>query len=378
MAKLTEVFGISNSIPTYTYVDRLGLDGRFAYLLAADRHIVIYGASKQGKTSLRRKVLPESQSVIVPCKPDHSLEDLYAEVRLQLGVGETTQVKKGTTGSVKASGDIKSKAGIPMIAEGQVGGSLEGKLDRVTETTSRPPSDANSLTTLSQVIRDSRRRLIIEDFHYLSEEQRQRLAFDLKALWDLGVFVIIIGVWAEQNLLTMHNNDLSGRVEEIDVQWSDADLDAVLTKGEVALNMIFDDPIKREVIRDAAGNVGLLQRYAERICFNRGILETEFAVRTVDDIAVVAHARDEICRSQENRYHTFIELIGKGFKDPERTKLKMYHHLVRVCFQATDSELLAGIDRQVLLAQDPGVRGRRQHERAVRRVEPAQPAAVGA
>src|SRR5271168_2859292 len=158
MAKLTEVFGISNSIPTYTYVDRLGLDGRFAYLLAADRHIVIYGASKQGKTSLRRKVLPESQSVIVPCKPDHSLEDLYAEVRLQLGVGETTQVKKGTTGSVKASGDIKSKAGIPMIAEGQVGGSLEGKLDRVTETTSRPPSDANSLTTLSQVIRDSRRR----------------------------------------------------------------------------------------------------------------------------------------------------------------------------------------------------------------------------
>jgi hypothetical protein len=66
MPELHEVFGISTSIPKYTYVNRAGLDERFLYLLGSDRHIVIYGPSKQGKTILRKKVLPEERCVVVP------------------------------------------------------------------------------------------------------------------------------------------------------------------------------------------------------------------------------------------------------------------------------------------------------------------------
>jgi len=62
MPKLSEVFGVNARVPTYTYVDRSSLDGKVNYLLTADRHVVLFGA-KQGKTSLRRKVLPEANKV---------------------------------------------------------------------------------------------------------------------------------------------------------------------------------------------------------------------------------------------------------------------------------------------------------------------------
>jgi hypothetical protein len=55
MPNLNEVFGVGVAVPKYTYVNRSGLDEKFKYLLSAERHIVIHGSSKQGKTILRKK-----------------------------------------------------------------------------------------------------------------------------------------------------------------------------------------------------------------------------------------------------------------------------------------------------------------------------------
>ncbi len=351
MTKLTEVFGITTSVPTYTYVDRAGLDGQFEHLLHADRHVVIYGASKQGKTSLRRKQLPEKDSLVVPCKPEHRLEDLYKEIRRQLGVKDLTATKASSGLSGKVGAELKGGLSIPLIAKADVQGAVEAELSGAEEKSFNHVPDEGSLVALAAEIKKSKKRVIVEDFHYLSDEERNRLAFDLKALWDLSVFVIIIGVWAEQNLLTVYNNDLNGRVEEIDVRWEDDDLHEVVSKGEDALNVIFDGPIKQALVVDAAGNVGLLQRLAEKLCMNSGVTSGAKDVRIVDDLSIVEKSRDQVCVSQQNRYHTFIDLVGAGFKDPERTKLRMYHHLVRVCYEADEAELLSGISRQVILAR---------------------------
>ena len=351
MIRLTEVFGITTAIPTFTYVDRDGLDGKFEHFLHADRHVVIYGASKQGKTSLRRKQLPEQNCVVVPCKPEHRLEDLYREIRRQLGLKDLYASKTVTASGSKATAEAKGGASVPFLARAEAGGSLEVDTSRSGERSYTHVTDEGSLVALAEEIRKSQKRVIIEDFHYLSEVERHRLAFDLKAFWDLSIFFIIIGVWAEQNLLIVYNNDLNGRVEEVDVRWEDEDLQQVLSKGEEALNVLFDAPIKQSLVIDAAGNVGLLQRLAEKLCINSGVVKRDDDVTVVEDDSVVERSRDQICASQENRYHTFVSLIGAGFKDPERTKLKMYHHLVRVCFESDESELLSGISRQVLLGR---------------------------
>jgi hypothetical protein len=348
--ELHEVFGISTSIPQYTYVDRLGLDERFSYLLRTDRHIVIYGPSKQGKTILRKKVLPEDRCVVVPCRPDWTVENIYSEVLRQLGATlDVTEKSTMLTGG-SLNGEAKGKAGIHFVASGEVKGSVTGKLERTSEKVVKPASDA-TFVLLMEVAKKSGRRIIIEDFHYLAEEQRRRLAFDLKAFWDAAVFFVIVGVWAEQNLLTVYNNDLSSRVEEIDVQWNNNDLDSVLGKGEEALNILLDDEIRRTIIGDCNQNVGLLQRLAESVCYQSDVLGRQAATVLIDNPRIVSECRQRICAEQEKRYHTFLDMVGKGFKDPERTKLKMYKHLVRVCIEAKDTELLGGIDRQALLAR---------------------------
>lgn len=81
------------------------------------------------------------------------------------------------------------------------------------------------------------------------------------------------------------------------------------------------------------------------------IYHTQHDEVVVEDLNVVEKSRNKICSGQENRYHGFVEIVGKGFKDPERTKLKMYHHLVRVCIEANDADLLHGLDRQILLSR---------------------------
>lgn len=51
--RLSDVYGISRDLPL-NYVPRDGVDGVFVESLTRDKHIVVYGSSKQGKTSLRK------------------------------------------------------------------------------------------------------------------------------------------------------------------------------------------------------------------------------------------------------------------------------------------------------------------------------------
>lgn len=67
---------------------------------------------------------------------------------------------------------------------------------------------------MSRVLKASGKRLVIEDFHYVSEPNRRAFAFMLKALGDYGVYVIVVGIWPEDHLLTYYNGDLDGRVED--------------------------------------------------------------------------------------------------------------------------------------------------------------------
>ncbi len=85
MPHLREVFGISTSLPRYTYVDRASLDKKFKYLIKCDRHLVIHGESKQGKTILRKKHLPLDDCVVIQCRAGSTREQIYSEILREIG-----------------------------------------------------------------------------------------------------------------------------------------------------------------------------------------------------------------------------------------------------------------------------------------------------
>ncbi|MEH2127211.1 hypothetical protein [Nostoc sp.] len=60
--RTTEVFGVSNE-QIASYIERNQVDERFIEGLQRNKHIIVFGASKQGKTSLTNKHLKESEFI---------------------------------------------------------------------------------------------------------------------------------------------------------------------------------------------------------------------------------------------------------------------------------------------------------------------------
>lgn len=345
MPALHEVFGVSAHIPKYTYVDRSGLDNRFKYSIQRDAHIVLHGGSKQGKTVLRLANLPEEMSAVVQCRATTTCTQIYEQLLADVGsavpmtseLSSSTSAEVGGTAGVSAGiGLFKTKA--EVTASGSTG-------NEVKSTSTIVGAGAGNLRFVSDAINRSGKRAIIEDFHYMPEEEKKRLAFDLKALWDMRTFLIVVGIWAEHNLLPYYNGDLSGRIDEIDVQWTNEELGQVLAKGEAALKVTIAPEIRDQMIQDASQNVGLLQRIAEKFCIHSGVYSTidlPFA-ETLAGREALNRCREEICSEEASRYRQFADALSRGFKSNEESELKVYQNIARVAIEASDHDLREGL-----------------------------------
>jgi len=351
MVQLSEVFGIKARVPEHTYVNRNNLDERFSYYLTTDRHVVIYGGSKQGKTILRKKNLSEKQTVVVNCRQGQVVEQIYLNILNQLGVHIDAQVTKSLTLAGKAALEAEVDAGFPFI--GRLKGKVtpEGSVERAREVSSQPVGvDPQHLEYIAKCIRDAKKRIVLEDFHYLSEQQQRRIAFDLKGFWDNHVFMIIVGIWEEDNLLTYYNGDLSGRVEEIDVEWKNEELQQLLNMGCKALNIKFSDEIEVALIDDSNRNVGLLQQLSEKLCFTEHIYDSGrgFGTRAIAKIQSLEKVRMEICSDLSSRYRKFYEAMKQGFEEDQH---EPYGVIVRACAVEISSEDLSkGLGHKELLS----------------------------
>jgi hypothetical protein len=253
--KVHEVFGVSPSVLPDSYVDRGELDEGLRRLLERPNHVALRGVSKCGKSWLRQSVLPEA--VIVQCRLGKTVIDVYTEALAELGV--RLEVESVAGSSLRGRVEGTTEVGNALLARLSATASVERETD-TTDTTRPVGNDVNDLGFIADIIKTSGQRLVIEDFHYLSIAERQSFAFDLKALWDYGVPVVIVGVWSKQNMVLFLNPDLSGRVEEVPIVWRSSDLDEIFRKGGTALGITFGDELKTRAIEDCFENAGVLQR----------------------------------------------------------------------------------------------------------------------
>ena len=78
---LRDAFGVGRDVPL-NYVTRPNVDEKFVESLTRDKHVVIFGSSKQGKTTLRRHCLEEDDCIVVSCLNTMSLADLHGPVAI--------------------------------------------------------------------------------------------------------------------------------------------------------------------------------------------------------------------------------------------------------------------------------------------------------
>ena len=252
------VYGITREVPL-NYVTRPSADDKLIENLTRDKHLVVYGSSKQGKTCLRKHCLEENDYIVVQCSNHWTLEDIHSNILKRAGFRVTQSEKRTSTGKNK----IVASLGASLFGVGaKVGGETENTLGKETTTAELEldPADVNDVIAALNS-QGFNRYIVLEDFHYLPLQSQMDFAVALKAFHETSkLCFIIIGVWLEENRLIVYNGDLTGRVVSINADtWTDEELTAVIVKGADLLNIRFTDTFMRELTRESYNNVYIVQ-----------------------------------------------------------------------------------------------------------------------
>lgn len=332
-----EVFGISNTILKDSYVDRGELDERLQIFLERSSHIALRGESKCGKSWTRQNNIPDA--IVVQCRFGKSIIDIYTDALSQIEIQLITEETTSNTlkGSIVAKGTIGSKLLSAIGLETEVVGEKETQKVKV-----KVGHDISDLRYVADLIKASGRRLVVEDFHYLSVEQRKYFSSDLKALWDYGCFVIIIGVWSQNNMLTSLNPDLTGRIQEVSIYWELDDLRRVVEKGSEALGIRFDEELMEELTANCYGNVGILQSLALKILDAAEIYVEQRPMIMVSDLSLFKTAANSYASDLNARYLSFAEILSSGMRT-RNNNTGIYAHAMAVIVEAEDNKLINGL-----------------------------------
>lgn len=376
-ASLDKVFGIGVGDSTPAYVDRGALDKKFRKGLESAKHVSVHGGSKQGKTWLRKKGLEPKKSVVVQCTITSTAASILEEALSQLGVHAslTKNVTGNLTGNIDIDATVSGKLGVPFLTKAAAEMSADLGLEYGKETETQQQILGQTVANLHWVaasINASKKKLVLEDFHYLTEAEQRIFASWMKALGEYGCHVLIIGVWAQSHLLTYYNGDLEGRVTDIHLEWNDDELKKVLNQGASALEIRLSEQLVDQIVTDSYGNVGLVHRIAERLLELEDVDSVPTWAR-IDIGSQLGNARQAIADEMAGRFETFASNFVRGMRRmPEG--LVVYLHLLKAVTNSSDESLLGeGVDSSALLAklQTDGIR-RSDLSQALERVDKLQ------
>lgn len=198
--RTSDVFGVSRDVPL-NYVVRKSVDDKFITDLSLDKHVIVYGSSKQGKTCLRKHCLSDDDYILIQCQSGWGLDKLAEAVLKEAGYRVEVTTEKTIEQRQKLR--VSISATLKALGFGEASGETETKLETGTAETKlvRPldvdPGDPNDLVNaLSQI--NFKRFIVLEDFHYLPHETQEQYAFFLKTIHERSsICFIVVAVWRE-------------------------------------------------------------------------------------------------------------------------------------------------------------------------------------
>lgn len=353
MAQLNEVFGVSPN-QVLSYVERDNIDEKFQSSLSTGNHIVVYGASKQGKTALVSRYLPYSENVVIRLTPNTNISDIYASILRQLDVEIEIGNESEESSSSSATVGIKAKAKLWILGEGEANtsGKLEAgdKQKKIYQTVPFNLAVAQDVSELLHKVRFNK-KIILENFHYLDEDKQRELAFDLRTFQETGIIFVVLGVWRKKDKLRNFCTDLTDRVDDIPVEpWIDSDFRKVINAGSEKLNIKISESIIAKLISNSFGSIGVLQELLRECCRAAGVIETcSEGGRHLADDSFADKALSEKCDDYRENHEQDLELLASGnvthSKDKEKVPLHLPYYLVRVIAQKGYEGIIGGLSR---------------------------------
>ncbi len=348
-----QVYGVSNELID-TYIERISVDEAFTKGLQKNKHIIVYGASKQGKTSLTNKHLNEGDYIKVNCSPSSSTLDIYNSIARQLDIVilESTEITTTIGGEAKVG--LKAKVRIPFIcgadAETEASVTKENEKGKSYKVIDFNLALAQDLSELLRSIKFNK-RIILENFHYLNEEIQKQLAIDLRIFEDYNILFIVLGIWREKNRLAQFNGDLVDRVIEVPVEpWEKDDLKRIVVEGLPLLNVSLDNVVDY-IIESCFDSVGVFQEICKESCYAAGINETQKTFIEITKTNVDDAIRKKLGDYSSRHIRCLECFIEQKARSSQEIPLYIPYYFVKVLFQETLGNIIQGLKRKSLQEQ---------------------------
>lgn len=352
MTKLTQVFGVSSD-PVLSYIVRDNIDGLFSDVLKEDKHVVVYGASKQGKTALVSRYLPYDKNIVVRLSPSTNVEDIYSSILRQCGVDIETGSVEEQTSEMSASLGIKAKATIWFFGEGEANASGGMKAaDKSQKTSKTIPFNLALAQDIAELLKtvNFNKKIVLENFHYLAEEKQRQLSFDLRSFQEMGIIFVVLGVWRQKDKLRIYCPDLTDRVVDISVEpWAEDEFRKVAAEGAKHLDAEFTSDVIQCCIENSFGSVGVFQELMKHTCIAAGVSQRTQSKQKISDVAFAQTAIREKAGQYGATHLQALELISSGnvthAKDKEKIPLHLPYYLVCTILERGYAGLEHGISR---------------------------------
>jgi hypothetical protein len=351
-----DVFGVKSTL-IKSYIERDAVDERFKSALDDGNEVIVYGSSKQGKTSLILRHLDEGQYVKVECSPQTQPIDIYKSILRQLDIryidSETSENGSEHGGKISAGFKIK----IPFTGDTGVNAEVADKAsEKNTTTTSYIEYNLALAQDVSELLKAHKvsKYIVLENFHYLSLEVQEALAYDLRTFQDHHIVFIILGIWREANRLIQFNGDLLDRITEVPVEpWEKDDFGRVISKGSELLNVDFS-VVKNRLISDSFDSVGVVQEICKLCCLNAGVArtaqETVFIKHEDLDAALSQKANDYGVRHIRN-FESFVDIRVRTSSQSGKPSLAFPYYFIRLLLTQDFEDIQKGLSRTTLLEE---------------------------
>ena len=352
----TDVFGVKSKL-VKTYIEREAVDERFKAAINDGNEVIVYGSSKQGKTSLILKHLSEKDYVKIECSPQTAPIDIYKSILRQLKIryvdSETTE--SGSELGGKISGGFKIK--IPFIGDSGINAEVADKASERSSTKEiYVEYNLELAQDLAELLKDHniQKYIVLENFHYLTLDVQESLAYDLRTFQDHHIVFIVLGIWREANRLIQFNGDLLDRVTEVPVEpWTKDDFHKVIAAGEKLLNVDFD-AVEDRLIADSFDSVGVVQEICKLCCIHAGVEITADETVTIQDShlqsALSQKANDYGARHIRN-FESFVDIRVRTSIQSGKPSLAFPYYFIRLLLTHEFEDIQKGLSRATLLEE---------------------------
>lgn len=325
--KLSDVYR-PVGVPQLTFVKRDYLERSIlSWMQNKSKHLLIFGPSKSGKTTLWKQYVPSDKVIKISCNTDTSIESVYSTILVELQTFYTAEKIDGSVNKEGIVAEIGAALGF-LSSRVQTASEYESSSSmRMTQIAS-PGIEAN---TLVKYLNKSGKIIVLEDFHYAKDNFKEKLSQDLKAFSDDECPWIIVGVQHKTSKLLSYNLDLQQRIAEIPVEgFSRAELSEIIELGERALNISFSTKIKNNILDESYDSASLVQNICNRLCLIKGINETSPDNLYIEDSSLFSKACKEIASEAKKYYGDVVQQISLGGRsDGSTDKYKWFLKMIR-------------------------------------------------